>query len=212
MPTLFKYITYSEIIMRTKFFRPTPKPIPKTSQEAFEILSTTEDLSNIKNILFHFKQLVNLEKSTLTSHSRASSKIPNNQQFIENLEINFQKLQDAVQNERPYPSLFGDVCKLKEDLQVILGYYQAQIKRNQPIAGDYLRSVQSKHSEFHTLASEIAAYENTLLDQKDSNILTKYTINFCANDTMHKDIGKIGEIVQKPFLFDHKNEPKFSYM
>ncbi|MGM9454767.1 hypothetical protein ACTAZI_15695 [Legionella bozemanae] len=195
--------------MESKFFN--NKSIPKSSQEAFHILTNSSDLEEIESILFHFKQLVDINKSVLTSHARQDSKIADNQEFIENMEKRFQKLQDAVSSETPYQSLFGDVCALKEDLQVILGYYQSQINQKQPIARSYLRQAQSKHSEVGILAAGIASQEKSLLDADDSNLLAKYTINFSAADIMQKDIKMIGDIVMKPYLADHSNESGFSY-
>lgn len=195
--------------MESKFFN--NKSIPKSSQEAFHILTNSSDLEEIESILFHFKQLVDINKSVLTSHARQDSKIADNQEFIENMEKRFQKLQDAVSSGKPYQSLFGDVCALKEDLQVILGYYQSQINQKQPIARSYLRQAQSKHSEVGILAAGIASQEKSLLDADDSNLLAKYTINFSAADIMQKDIKMIGDIVMKPYLADHSNESGFSY-
>ncbi|MCE0724410.1 MULTISPECIES: hypothetical protein [Legionella] len=196
--------------MQSKFFN--SASIPKTSQEAFRILTKTDDLEDIQNILFHFKQLVDIKKSRLTSHGRQDSKIPNNQKFIENMETLFQKLQNAVADGKPYQSLFGDVCKLKEDLQVILGYYQSQIRHNQPIVKSYLKQANSKDSAVRTLATEIESHEKSLLDEEDSSILAKYTINFSATDIMRKDIEMISDIVLRPYLADHSNEPGFSYI
>ncbi|HHF7374994.1 hypothetical protein [Legionella bozemanae] len=195
--------------MESKFFN--NKSIPKPSQEAFHILINSSDLEEIESILFHFKQLVDINKSVLTSHARQDSKIADNQEFIENMEKRFQKLQDAVSSGKPYQSLFGDVCALKEDLQVILGYYQSQINQKQPIARSYLRQAQSKHSEVGILAAGIVSQEKSLLDADDSNLLAKYTINFSAADIMQKDIKMIGDIVMKPYLADHSNESGFSY-
>ncbi|WP_131779210.1 hypothetical protein [Legionella bozemanae] len=195
--------------MESKFFN--NKSIPKSSQEAFHILTNSSDLEAIESILFHFKQLVDINKSVLTSHARQDSKIADNQELIENMEKRFQKLQDAVSSEKPYQSLFGDVCALKEDLQVILGYYQSQINQKQPIARSYLRQAQSKHSEVGILAAGIASQEKSLLDADDSNLLAKYTLNFSAADIMQKDIKTISDIVMKPYLADHSNESGFSY-
>ncbi|KTD74109.1 hypothetical protein Ltuc_1956 [Legionella tucsonensis] len=196
--------------MESKFFNSTS--IPKTSKEAFRTLTKTQDLKNIEDILFNFKQLVSIKKSKLTSHARQNSIIPNNQEFIENMETLLKKLQNAVANEKPYQSLFGDVCKLKEDLQVILGYYQSQIRQNQPIVKSYLKQAQGKHGELRAVVSGIQSHEKSLLNKEDSSILTKYTINFCADDNMHKDIEMIGNIVLRPCLADHSNEPGFSYI
>ncbi|HHT0591972.1 TPA: lpg1124 family Dot/Icm T4SS effector [Legionella anisa] len=196
--------------MQAKFFDSTS--IPKTSQEAFHLLTKSHDLEEIQNVLFHFKQLVNIKKSKLISHARQDSKIPNNQEFIENLETLFQRLKSAVEDEKPYQSLFGDVCKLKEDLQVILGYYNSQLCQNQPIVKSYLRQARSKHSEVGTVASGILSQEKSLLNEEDSSILTKYTINFSAEDIMIKDLQMISDFVLKPHLADHSKEAGFSYI
>ncbi|KTD01844.1 hypothetical protein OQJ19_12725 [Fluoribacter gormanii] len=186
--------------------------IPKTSQEAYEILASFDDLSNIEKIVFHFKQLVNIEKSVLNSHTLSNGRIGDNKEFIDGLEARLKKLQDAVNDGKPYQSLYGDVCRLKEDLQVIMGYYQSQIKRDQPIVRDYLRKTQYRNSDLAILASSIAAEDTSLLDEQDTKVLTKYSINFCAPTIMKEDIEKIGDIVQKSFLADHRHEPEFSYM
>ncbi|PWY54171.1 hypothetical protein DGG96_18335 [Legionella qingyii] len=186
--------------------------IPKTSQEAFDILASFDDLSNIEKIVFHFKQLVNTEKSVLNSHALSNGRISDNKEFINGLDERLKRLKDAVNEGKPYQSFYGDVCRLKEDLQVILGYYQSQIKRNQPIVREYLRNTQYRDSDLAILASSIAAEDTSLLDEQDSKVLTKYSINFCAPSIMKEDIEKIGQIVQKSFLADHRHEPEFSYM
>ncbi len=186
--------------------------MPKTSQEAFDILDSSADLDDIKRIVFHFKQLVNTKRSILNSHALLNGRISDNKEFIYGLEERLNKLQQAVDNNAPYPSLYGDVCRLKGDLQVILGYYQAQIKRNQPIVRDYLKATQHPESNLAILASSIAAHDTTSLDKQASKAFIKYTINYCAPSIMKEDIEKIGEIVQKPFLADHHDEPGFSYI
>ena len=196
--------------MKSKFFKQQSTPI--TSQEAFEILSCTQVLSDIEDILFHFRQLVDIKKSTLTSHALLDSKIPNNREFIKNLEGRFQKMKKAVEEGVLYPTLFGDVCKIKEDLGVILAYYQAQIREQQPVVNNYLRSAQSQKGELSSSISRAVDSKKSLLDKKDSNHLTKYVINFCAPDIMRQDIEKIAKIVQNPFLADHSDEPDFSYL
>ncbi|KTD40593.1 hypothetical protein [Legionella parisiensis] len=211
MRTLINKETLSEIYtMESKFFN--DKSIPKPSKEAFHILTNSSDLKEIESILFHFKQLVNISKSVLTSHTRQNSKITDNREFIENMENRFQKLQDAVSTGKPYQSLFGDVCALKEDLQVILGYYDSQIRQKQPIAKSYLRQAQRKDSKIESLAAGIASQEKSLLDTDESNILAKYTLNFCAADIMQQDMEMICDIVMKPYLADHSNEAGFSYI
>lgn len=189
--------------MLAKFFKKKPKPIPQTSLEAFDILSLSSDLSEIGDILFHFKQLIDIKRSILTSHALSNSKIPDNQQFIDDLDALFNKLQEAVESTKPYHSLYGDVCKLKEGLGVILRYYQFQMRVDQPIASANLERTRSQLPEIAT---------HSLLDDKDSSILTKYTINFSAWAIMAKDIETISTIVLNPFLADHSNEPKFSYL
>ncbi|KTD69092.1 hypothetical protein Lste_2250 [Legionella steelei] len=195
---------------KVRFYQ--PQPFPKTSQEAFDILSYNQDLSEIKDILFNFKQLVDIKKSVLTSHTLPDSKIPNNQAFIDNLETRINRLEAAVDKDEAYPSFYGDVCKVKEDLQVILGYYQSQIKQGQPIVKSYMRQAQSSASELTALASELASEQHPILDNKDSRMLTKYTINYCATDIMQEDVATIEYIVQKPYLLDHSDDPQFSYL
>ncbi|CAM3045777.1 Uncharacterised protein [Legionella steigerwaltii] len=198
--------------MKSKHFK--PQPIPKTSEEAFDILSTTQDLDDISGILFRFKQLVNVERSVLTSHALQNSRVPNNQEFIDDLDARFNRLQKAVDDGKPYPTLYGDVCKVKDGISVILAYYQSQIKKEQPIASAYLReSLRRGTGELSTLISEISRNKHsTALDEKDSNILAKYTINSCAKSIMKDDVATIASIVQKPFLADHRDDPKFSYL
>ncbi|QMT60868.1 hypothetical protein [Legionella sp. PC997] len=194
----------------TSFFK--KESIPKTSQEAFDILSCSTDLADMEQIVFHFKNLVDVEKSVLKSHALRDGRITNNQEFIADLEARLQKLQDAVNDEKPYKSLFGDVCKVKESLQVILGYYQDQQKARQRIVSNYLGSTKQKSNDVAILASSIATNNTTLLDEQDSKVLIKYSINFCAPTIMKEDIEKIGNIAQKSFLADHHQDPQFSYM
>lgn len=189
--------------MRMKMFS---KSIPLTSQEAFEILCTTDYLKKISKIIFNFQQLFNIESSTLLSHYKLNPKVSNNQEFLQDLEARYNRLNHAVKNNEAYPFLYGDVCLLKEYLQVILRYYLNQLKTNQPIANSYLKEI-TKSSEFSTLMSD----DHPELSKKDSEILIKYTINFCAESTMWNDVKTISDLVIKPFLFDHKNEEDFSY-
>ncbi|WP_392536626.1 hypothetical protein [Legionella sp. 227] len=196
--------------MQMKLFK--QQPFPKTSLEAFDILSSTDDLADIQSIFFNFMQLVNIRNSVLTSHALPNSKIANNQAFIMDLETRINRLQRAVAEDKPYPSLYGDVCKVKEGLGVILGYYQSEIKKGQPIVGRFLRDAQSRSSQITALASEVARNEHPNLDKIDSRMLTKYTINYCATDIMQDDVATIAEIVQKPYLADHSDDPKFSYV
>ncbi|MCW8398055.1 hypothetical protein OQJ26_04520 [Legionella sp. PATHC038] len=196
--------------MQMKLFK--QQPIPKTSQEAFDILSCSYDLDDIQSIFFNFKQLVSIRKSVLTSHALPNSTVPDNQAFIIDLETRINRLQTAVAEEKPYPTLYGDVCKVKESLGVILGYYQSQIKKDQPIASSFVRDAQSPSSQITALASEVASDAHPTLNKIDSRMLTKYTINYCATDIMEDDVATIAEIVQKPFLADHSDDPKFSYI
>ncbi|MCW8408067.1 hypothetical protein OQJ13_03675 [Legionella sp. PATHC035] len=196
--------------MQMKLFK--QQPFPKTSLEAFDILSSTDDLAEIKSIFFNFMQLVNIRNSVLTSHALPNSKVSNNQAFIMDLETRINRLQRAVAEDKPYPSLYGDVCKVKEGLGVILGYYQSEIKKGQPIVRRFLRDAQSSSSQITALASEVARNEHPNLDKIDSRMLTKYTINYCATDIMQDDVATIAEIVQKPYLADHSDDPKFSYV
>ncbi|HAT1597694.1 TPA: hypothetical protein JAN72_10280 [Legionella pneumophila] len=189
--------------MRMKIFS---KTIPLTSQEAYQILCTTDCLKKISKIIFNFQQLFNVERSTILSHHKFNAKVSNNQEFLQDLDARFNRLNQAVQNNEPYPFLYGDVCLLKEYLQVILGYYQDQLKRHQPVAKSYLSGI-TKSCKFSTLMSD----DHPELSKKDSEILIKYTINFCAESTMLEDVKTISDIVIKPFLLDHKDEKDFSY-
>ncbi|HHL3491207.1 TPA: hypothetical protein ACQ53F_000002 [Legionella pneumophila] len=189
--------------MRMKIFS---KTIPLTSQEAYQILCTTDCLKKISKIIFNFQQLFNVERSTILSHHKFNPKVSNNQEFLQDLDARFNRLNQAVQNNEPYPFLYGDVCLLKEYLQVILGYYQDQLKRHQPVAKSYLSGI-TKSRKFSTLMSD----DHPELSKKDSEILIKYTINFCAESTMLEDVKTISDIVIKPFLLDHKDEKDFSY-
>lgn len=186
------------------------KTIPLTSLEAFNILSASNDLENIAKILFHFNQLVDMNKSTLKSLHRSDSKITNNQKFLKEMDACYCRLNNAVKKNKPYPTLYGDLCLLKEHLQVILWYYQKQIEKHQPIAKSYLHEM-VKNRKFSTLKSDISHGDKPRLSKKDSHILTKYTINFCAKDIMRKDIITIGNFVLNPFLADHKDEINFTY-
>ncbi|HAT6977411.1 TPA: hypothetical protein F8R96_13195 [Legionella pneumophila] len=189
--------------MRMKMFS---KTIPLTSQEAFEILCTTDYLKKISKLIFNFQQLFNVKSSTLLSHHKFNPKVSNNQEFLQDLKSRYDRLNHAVQNNEPYPFLYGDVCLLKEYLQVILGYYQDQLKRHQPIAKSYLSRI-TKSRKFSTLMSD----DHPELSEKDSELLTRYTINFCAKKIMMEDLKTISDLVIKPFLFDHKDEENFSY-
>lgn len=148
----------------------------------------------------------------MTSHALPNSTVPDNQAFIIDLEARINRLQTAVAEGKPYPTLYGDVCKVKEGLGVILGYYQSQIKKDQPIASSFVRDAQSRSSQITALASEVAGDEHPFLNKIDSRMLTKYTINYCATDIMQDDVATIAEIVQKPYLADHSDDPKFSYI
>lgn len=196
--------------VKVRFYQ--PQPFPKTSQEAYSILRTTEDLSDMAGIVFRFKQLVNIQKSVLTSLTLANPTIRDNQKFIDELEARINKLQKALDEEKPYPSLYGDVCKIKADLGVILGYYQSQMKQGQPIVKSYMRQAQSSTSELTALACELAGEQHPILDKKDSSMLTKYTTNYCANSIMQEDVSTIDGIIQRPFLLDHSDDPQFSYL
>ncbi|HAU1150852.1 TPA: hypothetical protein JBI12_02735 [Legionella pneumophila] len=189
--------------MRMKMFS---KTIPLTSQEAFEILCTTDYLKKISKLIFNFQQLFNVESSALLSHHKFNPKVSNNQEFLQDLDARFNRLNQAVENNEPYPFLYGDVCLLKEYLQVILGYYQDQLKRHQPVAKSYLSRI-TKSRKFSTLMSD----DHPELSEKDSELLTRYTINFCAKKIMMEDLKTISDLVIKPFLFDHKDEEDFSY-
>ncbi|KTC90504.1 hypothetical protein [Fluoribacter dumoffii] len=198
--------------MQTKFYK--PQPIPKTSKEAFALLSDphNNDVENMGRIIFNFKQLVSKDESVLTSHALSNSRINDNQKFIDDLDSRFARLQKAIIEKRLYPTLFGDVCKIKEDLQVISAYYQSQLKKGQPIVQTYLRQAQHKSSPLTALASDVSHGKHPIHDKKDTDLLTKYIVNYCANHNMQGAIKQISEIVQKPYLFDHSDDPKFSYL
>ncbi|HAZ7573839.1 hypothetical protein OQJ02_05290 [Legionella sp. PATHC032] len=193
--------------MRMKLFS---KTIPLTSQEAYQILCTTDYLEKISKIIFNFQQLFNVERSTLLSHHKFNSRVSNNQEFLQDLNARYNRLNQAVENHEPYPLLFGDLCFLKEYLQVILGYYQEQLKEEQPVAKNNLRRIRGSH-KFSTLISDISKGDHPKLSKKDSKVLIGYTINFCAESTMWNDIKTISDIVIQPFLLDHKDEEGFSY-
>ncbi|HFF3083706.1 hypothetical protein [Legionella pneumophila] len=186
------------------------KKIPLTSQEAYQILCTTDYLKKISKIIFNFQQLFDVERSILRSHHKFNSRISNNKEFLQDLDARYNRLNQAVQNNGPYPCLYGDVCLLKEYLQVILGYYQEQLKEDQPVAENNLRRIRGSH-KFSTLISDISKGDHPKLSKKDSAVLISYTINFCAETNMWNDIKTISEIVIQPFLLDHKDEEDFSY-
>ncbi|STY29864.1 Uncharacterised protein [Legionella wadsworthii] len=192
--------------MLSKFFS---TDLPVSSREAFEALKNSQDLNKIQEILSHFNELVHLKNSTLTSLARSNPKISNNQIFIMEMETRFHKLRDALQNEKPYKHLFGDLCQLKEDLQVILRYYQKQIDEGQPIAADHMRRANGKYGELRGITSKFSSQH--VLSEPESDALIKYTLNFCASDVMKNDIAVISEIIQKPHLADHSRDSGFSY-
>ncbi|PWY54173.1 hypothetical protein DGG96_18350 [Legionella qingyii] len=191
--------------MRAKFFN--KKPIPKTSQNAFALLNS-DTLSTVGTILSNFIHLINIEKSVLT---HPNSAISDNQKFLKELEAGFNKLRNALEHGKPYRSLFNDVCKLKEGLEVIFGYYQTQIELCQPIAKDYLRKIRSEDSEVATLLHKIAYTEKQYaFHPKESKIIKKHIINVTAQDVMEQDMTTIREIVQQSLSVDHQDESENS--
>lgn len=181
----------------------TSKKLPLLSVEAYNILSTTTAFSDISSIVSHFNQLVNKDSSVLKSHHYGDGPL-NNQVFIKNLNDILARLTAAVNNKKPYQCLFGDVAILKEYLQVILGYYQEQLKQKLPDAKAYEPS-----PTFWTLMSSIARHEKPLIDEKESQELAQYVTNHTARDVMKEDMQRITNIVMNPFMESHPST--FSY-
>ncbi|MCW8443018.1 hypothetical protein OQJ05_03000 [Fluoribacter gormanii] len=191
--------------MRAKFFN--KKTIPQTSQNAFALLNS-DTLSSIEKILSNFIHLIDIEKSVLT---HPHSAISDNQEFLKDLKARFNKMRKALDHGKPYRSLFRDVCKLKEGLEVIFGYYQTQIELCQPIAKDYLRKIRSEDSDVATLLHKIAYTEKKYaFHQNESKIIKKHIINVTAQDVMEQDMTSIREIVQQSLSVDHLDDSEFS--
>ncbi|ARB93071.1 hypothetical protein [Legionella longbeachae] len=177
--------------------------LPLPSLEAYNILRETYALSNISSIVYNFNQLVDKDNSVLKSHHYGKGPL-DNQAFITEVNDILARLTAAVKNEEPYQCLFGDVVRLKEHLQVIIGYYQNQLKKGLPDAKAYKPS-----ESFTTLITSIAHYEKPFIDDAESQELAKFVINRNARDIMEKDMLRITDIVMEPFLYDHKKS--FSY-
>lgn len=181
------------------------KKLPLPSLEAYDILSSSYALNDISSIVYNFNQLVDQNNSVLKSHHYGKGPL-DNQAFINDVNDILARLTAAVKNEKPYRSLFGDVVKLKEHLQVIIGYYQDQLKKGLP-------DVKAYHSSgsFAPLMSAIAHHEKPFIDDIESQEVAKFVINHNARDIMNKDMLKITDIVMRPFLKDHSDDSSFSY-
>ncbi|KTD63560.1 hypothetical protein Lsan_0993 [Legionella santicrucis] len=129
-----------------------------------------------------------------------------NQAYINDLNDILARLTAAVSNDKPYKSLFGDVVRLKEHLQVIIGYYQDQLKKGLPDVEFYQTS-----ASFAPLISLIVQNKKPFLDDIESERIAKYVINHNARDIMGKDMLRITDIIMNPFLEDHRNDKSFSY-
>jgi hypothetical protein len=177
-------------------------PIPLTSVEAYKSLQGHYSLKQMERFVRNFKCLFDTQSSVLRDLQKEDSSV-DNQEFLDELTKTSDRLIAALKTHEPYSTLFGDLMKFKNQLQVILGYYQTQIETDQPVASDFVKNFKG------VLPS---ARKVGLLSDSDSMELFFYTINFCANDVMRKDIRSISSFILEPFLEDHSKEVGFSYV
>ncbi|WP_115711982.1 hypothetical protein [Legionella sainthelensi] len=184
------------------------KKLPLPSLEAYNILRGTNALNDISSIVYNFNQLVDQNKSVLKSHhyGQGRQNLIDNQYYINDMNDILARLNAAVKDEKPYRSLFGDVVRLKEHLQVIIGYYQDQLKKGLPDVKAYQAS-----ASFAPLMSAIAHHEKPFIDDTESQEIEKFVINHNARDIMNRDMLRITDIVMNPFLEDHSRDTAFSY-
>lgn len=177
--------------------------LPLTTKEAYSILVQSGAGKTISDFVFHFRQLFNVTKSHLED-------VTDNRQFLLDLTAVSMRLIDAIENKRPYPTLFGDLILFKIQLQKISRYYQEQLDRGQPVARRYIRDARKPNSQLINIVSH-ADQRKSLLDSEESELLIQYTVNYTANDTMTRQVHEITEFSILPFLLDHSKEPDFSY-
>ncbi|AUH71070.1 hypothetical protein [Legionella sainthelensi] len=184
------------------------KKLPLPSLEAYNILRGTNALDSISSIVYNFNQMVDQNKSVLKSHhyGQGRQNLIDNQAYINDMNDILARLNAAVKDEKPYRSLFGDVVRLKEHLQVIIGYYQDQLKKGLPDVKAYQAS-----ASFAPLMSAIAHNEKPFIDGTESQEIEKFVINHNARDIMNRDMLRITDMVMNPFLEDHSRDTAFSY-
>ncbi|KTD42448.1 hypothetical protein [Legionella quateirensis] len=182
--------------------------IPLSSIEAHNILKELNAERDIPQYIYNFIQLVDLNNSQLIDLSQGSNQPLNNQQFIDTMITTANRLLFALMNDSPYPTLYGDLMKLKTHFQVILLYYQEECQQGQPIANAYIQRFTNR---INSNPDEIGG-DQGLLNIEESKRLTKYTIHYCAENIMRKDIPLLSSFIVQPFLKNHNSEKNFSYL
>lgn len=180
--------------------------IPLTSLEAFEILKQDNAVIELTSLVFHFQQLIDLKNSVLVDLSRSSDLKHENSQFIKNLTDLSHRLFNAINNNTPYPTLFGDLLNLKTQLQIVSLYYQEELRLGQPIAQAFTDNIKRNYA--HCFDQE----HSDILSSEDEDLLVKYTINYCADSIMKLDIPRISQFILKAHLEDHSATKEFSYL
>ncbi|KTD21411.1 Uncharacterised protein [Legionella lansingensis] len=112
--------------------------IPLPSKEAYSILVMNNNMKKIHELVEHFLAFVDPKKSILVDIKKTNPNL-NAETFIKELQATVKRLDDAVSDGKPYPTLFGDIMTLQQHLQVILHYYADQIS-------DYEKRIKAKLS------------------------------------------------------------------
>lgn len=183
----------------------TEKAIPLSSLEAYKILYKENCDSNLTYFLFYFNRLVDMKNSQLVDLTNADGKVMDNQKFVDDLNATALRVITAIEEESPYPTLFGDVVKLQNKFQVVLRYYQEQCEQGQPIAQTFLHSLKLKN------AMRAALVKQDLISPEHSETLVKYVINSTAESNMQDQMPEISKFITTSFLADHSKEANFSY-
>ncbi|MBL7481242.1 hypothetical protein [Legionella bononiensis] len=216
MGTFFKTKKKSTVISKTNSVNQLPieSPyeheihIPLSSIEAHNILKQINAERDIPQYIYNFMHLVDLNNSQLIDLAQSSNQPLNNKQFLETLTATANRLLFALMNDSPYPTLYGDLMKLKAHFQVILLYYQKERQQGQPIASAYIQRFTDR---IKSNPDEIDG-DHGLLNIEESNRLTKYTINYSAQYIMKKDMPLLSAFILQPFLENHTSEKNFSYL
>ena len=216
MGTFFKSKKISPVISKTESINRLPINsqdqqqirIPLSSIEAHNILKQINAERDIPQYIYNFIQLFDLNNSQLIDLAQSSNQPLNNKQFLDSLIGTVNRLLFAVMGDSPYPTLYGDLIKLKSHFQVILLYYQEECQQGQPIARAYIERFTDR---INSKSDEING-DKGLLNIEESNGLIKYTMNYSAEYIMKKDMPLLSAFILQPFLEDHHPEKNFSYL
>jgi hypothetical protein len=187
------------------FFKDSISPL---SINACNRLQESAMFGKVADTINHFNLLIGDKVTTLNSlHSRTPLKT---KAFIKDLNKRAKRMGAAIESNAPYNSFFGDLCMLKEQLQVILGYYQSQLEtdgdkvrlKSTASSIEFVKKANNSSTKLGKRYKNLSRIQGRLITDRESEQWIKYVLNYSALDTMQQDIKFISTFVLMPLVSD----------